>query len=143
MAICEYRHCRKEFTPIRPDQKFCSKPSLCRIKEWELQHPRLGMGIELSDQKIPALFHNTINLQPSELEHANKQAAHQEDAILNFYQSRLGMFTPCECAAEFPQWPITSIRRAITNLTKRGLLVKTHVKRKGIYGMVNNCWSAA
>ena len=36
--------------------------------------------------------------------------------------------------------PITSIRRAITNLTKRNLLIKTNEKKIGSYGRYNYCW---
>ena len=36
--------------------------------------------------------------------------------------------------------PITSIRRAMTNLTKRGVLVKTDHKRRGRHGRSEYMW---
>lgn len=39
------------------------------------------------------------------------------------------------------KWPITSIRRAITNLTNDGELVKHDRMRMGDYGKDNHTWS--
>lgn len=36
--------------------------------------------------------------------------------------------------------PITSIRRALTNLTKQGKLIKTNEKRIGMYGRSEYVW---
>ena len=36
--------------------------------------------------------------------------------------------------------PLTSIRRALTNLTDRKLLIKTDKKQKGNYGRAETCW---
>jgi hypothetical protein len=36
--------------------------------------------------------------------------------------------------------PLTSIRRAITNLTKKGYLRKTNIKVTGKYGRQEYCW---
>ena len=36
--------------------------------------------------------------------------------------------------------PITSIRRAITNLTTRGVLVKSDNMKMGRHGKMNHCW---
>ena len=36
--------------------------------------------------------------------------------------------------------PITSIRRAITNLESEGLLHKTDIQKPGVYGKLNYCW---
>ncbi len=46
MATCEHRDCRSEFKPNRDNHKFCS--STCRMKEWDIQHPRLPLaGLEV------------------------------------------------------------------------------------------------
>jgi len=37
-------------------------------------------------------------------------------------------------------WPITSIRRAITTLTKAGKLRKTKELQRGNYGKMTHCW---
>lgn len=104
---------------------------------------RLSRALNDTPTVVPAYFHNTVNLGGAALTEANQKASKQEDAILEFFNTHLGMYTPCEVGAEFPQWPITSVRRSITNLTKRGKLVKTSVKRQGQYGAVNFCWTAA
>lgn len=92
---------------------------------------------------------------PEALE-GDRKAIRQEDAILAWlrreYQlnySAVGLiwplrYTPSSVAAAFPQWPLTSIRRALTNLTTRGLL--THHKadrRPGPLGSKESTWSLA
>ena len=37
-------------------------------------------------------------------------------------------------------WPLTSVRRAITNLSSDGELVKTNDKVTGIYGKPEHLW---
>ena len=37
-------------------------------------------------------------------------------------------------------YPITSVRRSINTLTKRGVLKKTDVMKTGGYGKPNHCW---
>ena len=37
-------------------------------------------------------------------------------------------------------WPITSIRRAISDLTKNSKLYKTDIKKTGSYGKRVHCW---
>lgn len=41
---------------------------------------------------------------------------------------------------QFMACPITSIRRALTNLTKQGKLIKTNEKRIGMYGRSEYVW---
>jgi hypothetical protein len=44
----------------------------------------------------------------------------------------------------FPQWPITSVRRALTNLTNRGLLIHHKADRRpGPFGAKESTWSLA
>jgi DNA-binding transcriptional regulator PaaX len=38
-------------------------------------------------------------------------------------------------------FPLTSVRRALTNLSKQGKLIKTDEKKKGIYGRDEFIWS--
>ncbi len=90
-------------------------------------------------------FHNTIGLAPAEKEAAEHKAGSQELIILSFYNDhRTRMFTPSEIhkALFKPETPLTSIRRAITNLTKAGHLRKTDVKTLGPYGMPEHAWYA-
>lgn len=104
----------------------------------------LTQAVESECRPLPIpVFFNTVKLEGSELTEANQKASCQEDVILQFFISSHRDYTPCEVARNFPEWPITSIRRAITNLTKRGKLIKTSEKRKGAYGVENFCWTAA
>jgi hypothetical protein len=88
-------------------------------------------------------FHNTIGLQGDELAQATYRAGSQEAVILSFFQHhRNRMFTPSEIHKTLftPTTPLTSIRRAITNLTTAGYLRKTEIKTQGPYGLPEHCW---
>lgn len=89
-------------------------------------------------------FYNTINASPEQANLFNHQCCNQETLILELFNKKKDdLLTPCDISAYFPKWPITSIRRAITNLTQDGKLVKTEVHRLGIYGKNNCCWMVA
>ena len=99
-------------------------------------------------------FYNTIELQNSDLDRARRKASSQQERILAFFMSNPGrLITPDEVWTHvFPvrdfgddsrNTPITSIRRAMTNLTKDGLLVKTCHMRAGYYGDPVHCWQLA
>jgi len=91
--------------------------------------------------KRPAFF-NTTNLPHSELKVRELKADSQNAKILECFANNPNIdFTPCEIWQRFKQWPLTSIRRSITTLTDSGYLVKTSVKRPGIYGELNYTWT--
>lgn len=79
--------------------------------------------------------HNTTNESGEQLEMFENKANVQEDIVIALYKRNPRM-SAYECFGMFPQVdvPITSIRRAITNLTIRGKLKKTSDKRTGRYG---------
>ena len=87
-------------------------------------------------------FYNTTNLSGDNLKEKEKKVSTQEKAILRLFQSNPRRdFTPSEVLAELHlQCPITSVRRAITNLTIAGELTRTNKKRMGDYGMNTYCW---
>jgi len=93
-------------------------------------------------------FHNTIGIICQPLEKAEKKAVTQEDKIYNFFYRKAGKeFTPCEIMQALTHTgvlpkatPITSIRRAISNLTKAKKLIKTNNQRPGYYGTLNFTW---
>ena len=87
------------------------------------------------------MFFNTIRLRSWELEKAHEQTGKQDDLILKFFHEHRDMLTPCETWEHFQQYPLTSVRRSITTLTKKGFLLKTPFKRKGLYGKKNYCWT--
>lgn len=88
-------------------------------------------------------FHNSIPLKEGkELRKREKKAKSMEEHMLNHFKDHpYTSFTPHQlwllCGQ---QYPLTSIRRAMTNLTKAGHLVITGEMRPGLYGAPNNCW---
>ena len=86
---------------------------------------------------------NTTHESGAKLDDYEGKARSQEDLILGYFmlnypharspsqvQERLGLHYV----------PLTSIRRAMTNLTTRGKLEKTDQKVKGQYGRPEYCW---
>ncbi len=88
-------------------------------------------------------FHNTINESGERLTELRQNAKTQQEKILKyFYSYSLFCFTPFEIQAAILQnAPITSIRRAITNLTNQGHLIKNKEQKVEKYGVKNNYWS--
>jgi hypothetical protein len=94
------------------------------------------------------VFYNTINLKGKYLDRAMSQAKTQKSKILVYFRRRPGMkCTPFEVLQFFNaigyDWPITSVRRAMTDLTADGLLVKTSLKSDERLGKPNHCWTLA
>lgn len=93
-------------------------------------------------------FHNTVQLNQLDYQAADVKAYTQDQIILQFFQQNSNRdFTPCEVYETLiaagtidKRTPITSIRRAMCNLTTAKYLEKTQNKRTGIYGMVNFTW---
>jgi len=92
-----------------------------------------------------SIFHNTIGLNHTEKAIAARRSKSQKIRILNFFRDNpRGQFTPFEVQQLARiNAPITSIRRAITNLTKDGYLVKTRRMKDGQYGIRNHTWQLA
>lgn len=92
----------------------------------------------LFDQPI---FYNTTSLKNEELVESIETCKHQDDVILKLYKKYINM-SPSQCLRRINKdWPITSIRRSINTLTAKGLLVKSDVKVKGLYGKAEHVWS--
>lgn len=89
-------------------------------------------------------YHNTNHLLGVDLECAEVNVKGQEAAILKFFRDRTGMYlTPEDASAALSaRTPLTSVRRAISNLTEKGLLRKTTAMRKGKYGKQIHHWIA-
>jgi hypothetical protein len=87
-------------------------------------------------------FYDTINLSPGEFRKACKDADKQVDKILLVFKSTsIKYLTPAEVYNILEQkYPITSIRRAMTNMTGT-YLTKTDYQKKGLYGKANYCWT--
>lgn len=88
------------------------------------------------------IFHNTINLLPSEKAEKEVKASKQNDQILKLFRDHPHTdFTSAEVHLRFgQQMLLTSVRRAISTMVKMGLLVETENKRLGLFGTLNNCY---
>ena len=89
-------------------------------------------------------YYNTTHLEGSELVEAWKQATNQEAKVLVLFRAHPAKyFSAPEVANKvFPNQsvPLTSVRRAITDLTNAGCLVRTDSKVPGLYGKDNYQW---
>lgn len=94
------------------------------------------MGVQID------MFHNTTQLPVMEKAAKEVKASNQNEKVLAlFREHKYCDFTPAEVFLKFgQQYPITSIRRAITDMEKMGLLLKTQNKREGLFGDPNGCW---
>ena len=89
------------------------------------------------------MYHNTTESTGTELRTYQDKAKAQDERILAFLkEDPTRPITPSAAL----NWifkgevPITSVRRALTNLTDRGELVKTNVQVKGPYGRPEFVW---
>ena len=91
-------------------------------------------------------FYNTIGENADELSESIAKAKSQEAKImkcfyyyeakypnLRFSPSMVLKMTGLKC-------PLTSIRRAMTNLSNEGKLIKTNKKIEGLYGKQEHLW---
>ncbi len=97
---------------------------------------------EMIADAVKPSFHNSIPLEGEELKKANQDANNQEREIVRFLQRNPGKyFAPHQLEEHFDKWPLTSIRRALSNLTKKGILMKSlKPEIMGSYGKPVNGW---
>lgn len=94
-------------------------------------------------------FYNTIQADSRQTSLFEVKAITQGVKILQFFKSYPNHEFTAEEIHEivFPlnhhNIPITSIRRAMTNLANKGKLVKTGNKRRGNFGKPINTWKLA
>ena len=92
------------------------------------------------------MYYNTTKIGNPDLTKEWIKAAKQEDLVLVTFKSfPSGKFTPFDVQRMLKDnfrkdYPVTSIRRAITDLTNDGKLHKTKYKTKGKYGKMNYTW---
>tara|TARA_R100000781_G_C4079542_1_gene127229 strand:+ start:1993 stop:2301 length:309 start_codon:yes stop_codon:yes gene_type:complete len=88
-------------------------------------------------------YYNTTNLKGYDLKEARRKTNTQEDRILTFFEKNADKaFSPEEIQTYcmMANRPLTSVRRAITNLTKEGYLRKTSHMKQGNYGKPVHTW---
>jgi len=90
-------------------------------------------------------YHNTNNLESDELAKRDCLAITQEEKILALFTRTKDDFTPSEVHKLIfnNSTPITSVRRAMTNLTRDNHLVKTDTQRLGDFGNLCYAWRLA
>lgn len=89
------------------------------------------------------MFYNTTSETEPELSDYRGKTTCQDAAIIRYFERLNG-----NPASPFQVWtalfndqtPITSIRRSITNLTEEGILEKTELKCKGVFGRPEHLW---
>jgi hypothetical protein len=99
-----------------------------------------------ADSARPSYYDTTSEL--ARLEEYEARAGHQERVVLRHFRCRPSLpINPTDCHDSLiglglidRKVPLTSIRRAITNLTKAGFLQKCEEKREGSYGRLEFCW---
>jgi predicted ArsR family transcriptional regulator len=89
-------------------------------------------------------YYNTTSAQGDLLKSYRMKASTQEDLILDCAMSHGCSFASSEAQLSVFQnkVPLTSVRRAITNLTKYGALEKTDKQSQGPYGRPEHKWRA-
>lgn len=92
-------------------------------------------------------FFNTIHLRGLEFDQAILDVTKQDDRIYEILKQANREMTPFEVGTFYDELyspvPITSIRRAMTTLTKEGKLIKTQNQKAEVYGKRNYCWRIA
>ena len=89
-------------------------------------------------------FYNTTQETGHQLHQSRIKAASLQDQILNYFRRNpTRHYTPAEVHQHFTRYPLTSVRRAMTDLTTEGALVKTEMLTPGLYGKNNFNWRLA
>ena len=90
-------------------------------------------------------YFNTNLEEGVTLHRSRRKARNQEEVIFDFFNKNSTQeFTPFEVQTKLNlMCPITSVRRAISNLTKEHKLEKSTVQKRGKYGKLNHTWKLA
>lgn len=89
-------------------------------------------------------YHDSTGLDRAEHVQAERSAQHQDAQVLAIFLEFGRPMTPSQVwrigCDRGQRWLLTSVRRAITNLTNARALVKLNEKRPGCYGRPELCW---
>jgi hypothetical protein len=93
------------------------------------------------DDYIAGTYYNTTNQAGAALRRSRKSCGEQETLIAEMFRER-GRLSPSQAHRLYPdqKTPLTSIRRAISVLTGKGLLQKTDEQVTGVYGKSEYIW---
>jgi Fe2+ or Zn2+ uptake regulation protein len=99
---------------------------------------------KLFDMDHQGTFYNTIEETEAQLDQSRAHFTLQEKRILAIMGDFPKGMTPFEVwslyCAEYAEVPVTSVRRAITNLTNAGYLERTERQVKERWGKSNYVW---
>jgi hypothetical protein len=84
-------------------------------------------------------YYNTTNEIGAELSTSIKKNEKQDEVILELFR-KVAEWQPSHIFELLKIYPITSIRRTLTNLTAQGFLIKSDVKLMGMYGKREHVW---
>ena len=82
---------------------------------------------------------NTTKESGNQLSLLNEIAVNQEEKVLELFKIKKKL-SPSDVWEYHKNYPITSIRRAISNLTKKGFLIKTNEKKIGEWNRNEYIW---
>jgi hypothetical protein len=86
-------------------------------------------------------YYNTTKIKGYELIAYKKRAESQESLVYNCFLDYKKPLSPSMILYKLGlNCPITSIRRAVTNLTLDNKLIKTNDTTRGIYGKPEHLW---
>lgn len=87
-------------------------------------------------------FHNSVGLTGRQLIAASRVARGQEAAVLDVFHAAGRALSPSEVHARMPgRVLLTSVRRAMSNLTNAGALVKLDQVQPGPFGQPEHLWT--
>lgn len=86
-------------------------------------------------------YYNTTNEKGDELKESHNKASTQEQVIYGYFQTFGQPLSPSMVLTKLNlNCPITSVRRAMTNLTEDKKIIKTDEKVEGLYGKKEHLW---
>lgn len=92
-------------------------------------------------------YFNTTHLDGPDLRAALRAAEGQDEVVLAIFRMARSPMSPSHAHAVTQamgrRWPLTSIRRSVTNLTKDGKLERLDRKQMGPFGRPEYLWKLA
>ena len=86
-------------------------------------------------------YYNTTNEKGGKLKESHRKARTQEEIIYSYFFTYGKPLSPSQVLDKLNlNCPITSIRRAMTNLTLDNKIIKTDERVKGLYGKSEHLW---
>jgi hypothetical protein len=81
------------------------------------------------------MYYNTTKSKGRTLANFQQSAKNQDEKVMLIYKASMKGLTASEVFRQYPdkRVPLTSIRRAITNLMNDKRLVKTEIQKPGMY----------